>query len=218
MDLSSRETQNESAVGDERSDEQLLVRYRDASDVCAFEELVHRYERPIYRYLARYLGNAALAEEVFQATFQRVHEKCGMFSEGRRVRPWLYSIATHQAIDALRRESRHQSVSLNETHGLDGHDPTPLIALLESHVPTPLQQIEQHERAAWARRAVDRLPLELRAVILLIYFHGFKYQAAAEALEIPLGTVKSRVHKALLLLNESWWKDHRAAEDEVDAR
>lgn len=208
MDMPSRETQIESAGGDERSDEQLLVRYRDASDVGAFEELVHRYESPIYRYLARYLRNAALAEEVFQATFQRVHEKCGMFSEGRRVRPWLYSIATHQAIDALRRESRHQSVSLNETHGLDSHDPTTLIALLESHVPTPLQQIEQRERAAWARRAVDRLPHELRAVILLIYFQGFKYQEAAEALEIPLGTVKSRVHKALLLLNESWWKDH----------
>ena len=205
--MQSRESQIEAVMKD-RSDEQWLVRYREAGDAAAFEELVHRYERPIYRYLARYLRNAALAEEVFQATFQRVHEKCGMFSEGRRVRPWLYSIATHQAIDALRKESRHQSVSLNEKHGVDDNDPTTLLALLESHVPTPLQQIEQRERAAWARRAVDQLPHELRAVMLLIYFHSFKYQEAAEALDIPLGTVKSRVHKALLLLNESWWRDH----------
>ena len=205
--MQSHEAQME-LVADDQRDEQLLVRYRDAADVSAFEELVHRYERPIYRYLVRYLRNAALAEEVFQATFQRVHEKCGMFSEGRRVRPWLYSIATHQAIDALRKESRHQAVSLDEKHGLDDNDPTTLIALLESRVPTPLQQIEQSERAAWARRAVDQLPHELRSVILLIFFHRFKYQEAAEALDIPLGTVKSRVHRALLLLNESWWRDH----------
>ena len=195
------------ALGD-ASDEDLLVRYRDAGDVAAFEGLVHRYERPVYSYLSRYLRSAQLAEEVFQATFLRVHEKCGLFSVGRRVRPWLYSIATHQAIDALRKEKRHQAVRLNEEHGLDDAEPARLIELLESRVPTPPEKAEQRERAEWTRQAVDALPDDIRAVILLIFFQGLKYREAAEALGIPLGTVKSRVHTALLRLNESWWKDH----------
>lgn len=203
-----RTVRTSTAVPTEASDEELLTRYRDAGDVRAFETLVHRYERPVFSYLARYLRNVPLAEEVFQATFFRVHEKCGMFSTGRRVRPWLYSIATHQAIDALRKEKRHRAVSLNAEHGRADDAPTRLLELLESRVPAPSASLEQRERAEWAHRAVDTLPDELRLVILLIFFQGLKYREAAEALGIPLGTVKSRVHKALLRLNELWWKDH----------
>ncbi len=190
------------------SDEELLDRYRDAGDVDAFERLVHRYERPIFSYLARYLRNPTLAQEVFQQTFLRVHEKCDLFSRGKRLRPWLYSIATHQAIDALRKEKRHRALSLDEEHGVGDADPSKLMSLLASRLPTPPEELERRERADWTRRAVDQLSDNLQVVILLIFFHGFKYQEAAEALDIPLGTVKSRVHKALLTLNEAWWKDH----------
>ncbi len=190
------------------SDEELLGRYCGGGDVPAFEELVHRYERPLFGYLSRYLRNVPLAEEVFQATFFRVHDKCDQFSGGKRVRPWIYSIATHQAIDAIRKEKRHIAVSLDEDHGRPEADPLRLIELLESRVPTPPEVIEQRERAGWTRQAVDALSDELRIVILLIFFQGLKYREAAEALNIPLGTVKSRVHKALLRLNESWWQDH----------
>ena len=190
------------------SDEAMLSRYRDAGDMSAFEGLVHRYERPLFSYLSRYLRSAPLAEEVFQATLFRVHEKCDLFSTGRRFRPWLYSIATHQAIDALRKEKRHRSVSLDEEHGVGDAEPARLLELLESQVPAPLERLERRERAEWTRRAVDELPDELRVVILLIFFQGLKYQEAAEALGIPIGTVKSRVHRALLRLNEAWWHDH----------
>jgi len=192
----------------EVSDEDLLVRYRDAGDVDAFEALIHRYERPLYGYLFRYLHSGVLAEEVFQATFFRVHERRGLFSAGRRVRPWIYSIATHQAIDALRREKRHRAVSLNEEHGPDHAAAARLVELLESRLPTPPERLELRERAEWTRQAVAGLAENMRVVILLIFFQGLTYREAAEALDIPLGTVKTRVHKALLLLNELWWKDH----------
>ena len=104
------------------SDEELLVRYRDRGDVAAFEVLVHRYENPMYNYLRRYLRNGSLAADVFQMTFLRVHEKCRQFQEDRRFRPWLYSIATHQAIDALRKEARRPSISLDQQHSLNDAD------------------------------------------------------------------------------------------------
>jgi RNA polymerase sigma-70 factor (ECF subfamily) len=192
----------------EISDEALLTRYRDVGDLTAFEGLVHRYERPLFSYLSRYLRSAPLAEEVFQATLLRVHEKCSLFSADRRFRPWLYSIATHQAIDALRKEKRHRAVSLNEEHGVGDAEPAKLLELLESRVPTPPERLEQRERAQWTRQAVDELADDLRVVILLIFFQGLRYQEAAEALYIPIGTVKSRVHRALLRLNEAWWNDH----------
>jgi RNA polymerase sigma-70 factor (ECF subfamily) len=190
------------------SDEDLLRQYRDAGNMAAFEGLVHRYERPLYSYLSRYLRSAQLAEEVFQATLLRVHEKCRLFSAGRRFRPWLYSIATHQAVDALRREKRHRVVSLDEEHALGDAEPAKLLELLEARVPTPPERLEQRERAEWTRQAVDELADELRVTILLIFFQGLKYQEAAEALDLPIGTVKSRVHRALLRLNEAWWDDH----------
>src|SRR6267142_4677247 len=88
------------------SDEELLVGYREKGDANLFSELVHRYERELFSYLRRYLGDANMAEDAFQATFLQVHLKAHQFEEGRKVRPWLYTIATNQAIDAQRRNKR----------------------------------------------------------------------------------------------------------------
>ncbi|MBI1902501.1 MAG: sigma-70 family RNA polymerase sigma factor [Planctomycetia bacterium] len=192
----------------EATDEQLLLRYRDAGDVEAFETLVHRYEKPIYNYLLHYLHSPSLAEDAFQSTFLRVHEASRAYSGDRPVRPWLYSIATHLAIDALRKEGRRQAVSLDEQQTTDEADLGSLLNVLKSTVQTPLEQLETDERAKWTRQAVDDLPDRLRAVLLLIYFQGLKYQEVAEALHLPVGTVKSRVHKALLALNTAWRRNH----------
>src|SRR3982751_159114 len=78
-------------------DEDLLERYRDLADRDAFAELVRRYERELYSYLKRYLGDASMAEDAFQTTFLQMHLKCNQFEEGRKFRPWLYAIATNQA-------------------------------------------------------------------------------------------------------------------------
>ena len=83
------------------SDEELLERFRHEQPE-AFGLLVRRYERELYGYLLRYLGDASLAEDVFQNTFLQLYVKSGQYEPGRPVRPWLYTIATHQAIDALR--------------------------------------------------------------------------------------------------------------------
>jgi RNA polymerase sigma-70 factor (ECF subfamily) len=193
------------------TDEELLCHYRDFGDPEAFATLVHRYEKPLYHYLVRYLKSSALAEEVFQATFLQVHQKCHLFAEGSAVRPWLYRIATNQAIDTLRREGRHHAVSLDEEHAVGEADARTLQGLLESTTASPLDQMEADERAEWTRQAVDSLPDHLRLAVLLIYFQGLKYHEASEVLHVPLGTIKSRMHKALLMLSRAWRRNHSPA-------
>lgn len=188
---------------DGQSDEELLRRFRTDDDTGAFETLVHRYERELFSYLKRYLGSAEMAEDVFQATFLQVHLKKEHFEEGRRVRPWLYTIATNQAIDAQRRNKRHRMVSLD--HRTAGHDDVgALVEMLAGRDQTAEEQLEGEEAKEWVREAVGGLPEQLRGTLVLVYHQGMKYREAADALGIPVGTVKSRLHAALLKLNESW--------------
>ena len=205
---SADETARDADSSPQPDDEILLAGYRDAGDVAAFEMLISRYGKPVYNYLLRFLGNTNLAEEAFQRTFIRVSEKSHLCAENRRFRPWLYSIATHQAIDVLRREGKHQAVSLSDEQIVHDADVKSLQDLLESHVRSPLEQLEDAERRDWTRRAVDSLPADLRIVVLLIYYQGLKYREVAEVLELPLGTVKSRSHKALLELHRTWRRDN----------
>ena len=187
------------------TDEQLLLRYRETGDRSLFAKLVRRYERELYSYLRRFLGNAESAEDVFQQTFLQVHLKCEQFQEGRTFRPWLYSIATNKAIDSQRRNKRHRLASLNRRSSTADHaDAGELVDLLESQEPNPLAEADALEDREWVRHAVDELPEHLRVVVQLVYYQGMKYRDAAEVLSIPVGTVKSRLHSVIVKLNEAW--------------
>jgi RNA polymerase sigma-70 factor, ECF subfamily len=190
------------------SDEELLLGYRKSGDRDLFAELVRRYERELYSYLRRYLGDAEMAEDAFQAAFLQVHLKCQQFEAGRAVRPWLYTIATNQAIDAQRRSRRHRMVSLDRAGHTDGEEVGKLLDLLVSHEVSPTAQLAAEERKAWIGRAVGQLPQPLADVINLVYFQSLKYREAADALNIPVGTVKSRMHAAVAKLNEAWTQSH----------
>ncbi len=193
------------AAWSDRSDEELLFAYRDEGEREAFDELVHRYERELYSYLRRYLGDATAAEDAFQATFMQVHLKCDQFETGRTVRPWLYTIATHQAIDFQRRNKRHRMVSLDRPNGGEEEQGVgTLMELLESRESSPDAGLETSERRDWIRGALRSLPEPLLAAINLIYYQGLKYREAAEVLGVPVGTVKSRMHTAVMRLNEAW--------------
>jgi RNA polymerase sigma-70 factor (ECF subfamily) len=182
----------------------LLVRFRQGQR-DAFGQLVRRYERELYGYLRRYLGDSTLADDVFQNTFLQLYTKIGQYEPGRPVRPWLYTIATHQAIDALRRNGRHQALSLDQKREeLPDGDVHSLMSLLESRGPSPLDLLQGEERRQQVRASVDRLPDFLRQVVVLAYYQGLKYREIAEIVGIPVGTVKSRLHAALMKLHEAW--------------
>ena len=191
------------------SDEQLLLNYRQRGDRQAFGRLVQRYERELFSYLRRYLGDAEMAEDAFQQTFLQVHLKCDRFDTDRKFRPWLYTIATNQAIDSQRRNKRHRIVSLDRRGNQAGEaDTGALIDLLVANEPEPMARLESEERRQWIRGSVDQLPEALRAAIGLVYYQGFKYREAADILGIPVGTIKSRLHAAVLKLNQAWSETH----------
>jgi RNA polymerase sigma-70 factor (ECF subfamily) len=212
--LSATETENGSRTlsakkYSQHSDEELLLRYRAAGERELFEELVRRYERELYNYLRRYLGDAELAEDVFQATFLQMHLKREHFEEGRKVRPWLYTIATNQAIDAQRRNRRHRMVSLDRATATDEIDNAgKLMDLLTSNDTDPRMHAIAQERGEWVQMAMSSLSEQMRQVVQLVYYQGLKYREAAEVLKIPVGTVKSRLHTAIMKLNELWTSMH----------
>jgi RNA polymerase sigma-70 factor (ECF subfamily) len=187
-----------------RSDEELLLAYRTQADRRAFEELVQRYEKELYGYLRHYLNDAEMAEDVFQQTFLQVHLKCDQFEEGRKVRPWLYTVATNQAIDSQRRNKRHRMASIDRRSqsDFDGNEGA-IIESLGGVETDPGEVVEAAEQHAQLRNAVDALPEQTKQVVMLVYFQGLKYREAADILGIPVGTVKSRLHAAIEKLSES---------------
>ena len=189
---------------DQISDEELLLRYRRGREGTDFAELVRRYEHELFGFLRRFLGNAELAEDAFQATFLQIHLKCEQYEEGRPLKPWLYMIATNKAIDLKRKQGRLRLVSI---HGGDARNESPgsqLANQLEADTLTPAAEADKAEQAARARRALDELPEHSRLVVELVYFQGLKYREAAEVLSIPVGTVKSRINAAISKLTASW--------------
>jgi RNA polymerase sigma-70 factor, ECF subfamily len=186
------------------TDEELMSRYRDTGLEAVYTELVHRYERELYRYLARYLGNPTLAEDVFQNTFLQIHLKRGLYEDGRPFRPWLYAIATHQAVDALRKAGRHPTVSLDQRVTPTQHESEAgsLLDLLVNEGVGPLGELQEQERQQWVRQSIERLPDTLRQTLILAYHQDLKYREIADLLKIPVGTVKSRLHAALSKLQD----------------
>jgi RNA polymerase sigma-70 factor, ECF subfamily len=189
-------------VSDPRSDEDLLLALR-GGDKAALGPLVRRYERELFGYLARYLRDETLAADVFQLTFLAVFRKILQYEPGRPARPWLYAVATNQAIDASRRKARRPDQTAPDGFD-DGAGP---FAALTANLPDPADETEAAETRARVRAAVDELPDALRQTVVLAYFQGLKYSDVAEALGVPVGTVKSRLHAAVAKLAAAWNTD-----------
>lgn len=185
------------------TDEQLLAAYL-SGDAAAFTELVRRYERDLYVFLNRFLGNAAAAEDVFQETFIQVHQSAKTFDPTKKFRPWLFTIGANKARDFLRSRARRYTVPLQAAMSHNDPNGQPFMDVLESPDIGPILQAENSEEAERVRQAVQRLPDSLREVLLLAYFHQFPYRQIAEMLEMPLGTVKSRLHTAVETFGQIW--------------
>ena len=185
------------------SDEQLLERFNFQGDSRALEVLIQRYEAPLFNYLFRYLGNREAAEDVFQASFLQVYSKSDQFDPSKKFKPWLYTVATNQAIDYQRRNHRKTTISLDASYGGDDDESTgSLQEILESAEKDPSFSMDSAEQAQLVREAVNELPDILRETVNLVYFEDLKYKDAADILQVPVGTVKSRLHAAMKKLAE----------------
>ena len=189
----------------ELSDEQLVEAYLKDRRPDHFETLMRRYERELYTFLRRFLGNAQHAEDVFQGTFLSVHLRIEQFEPGKRFRPWLYAIASNKAIDFMRRDKRHQMASLDGTLQNSDSDES-MVSRLSSPGPSPDELAMQGETTLKVRQAVSQLSEPTQQLIQLAFYQGLKYADIAEILNIPVGTVKSRVFTAMRKLNEIWMR------------
>lgn len=184
------------------SDETLLLEYVTSRDSTLFDELVKRYDQPLTDYVRRHIGDAELAQDAVQGTWLQLHLKCHTFKEGGRVRPWLFTIAVNQAIDAIRSGRRFPKYSL-EYAGSDGRGGAEgLRDSLPSRAETSDELAERKELCEQVRRVVGRLPQHLRQLVRLVFFEGLKYREAAQMLAIPEGTAKSRMHAAFGQLHD----------------
>ena len=155
------------------TDEELLSRYREQGRADDFDELVRRFGAELYRYLVRYLGDPTLADDVLQNIFLQVHAACGLYQAGRPVRPWLYAIATHQAVNALRRAGRQAAVSLDQQfEGGEAGEAGAWVDLLVGEGPSPLEELQEEERRQWVRDSVARLPELSQLTLILAYYQG----------------------------------------------
>ena len=159
-------------------DARLLRRFR-AGDPDAVRRLYQLYGRAVFTVCLRALGDRGLAEEAVQQTFLQAWRAAERFDPGRDPAPWLYAIARRAAVDLYRRERRHRQDRVEEPE---------IVAL-----PPSFEGLWE----AWeVRAAVDKLSDEEREVIRATHFLGLTHEETSERLGIPLGTVKSRSHRA----------------------
>ena len=186
-----------------RTDEQLLDSYRHG-DKGGFAQLVERYQRELFHFLVRFLGDRAAAEDVFQETFLQVHQSADQFDPTRRFRPWLFTIAANKARDLMRSQARRPTNPLQASISPGNEESGQFIDLMESAAAAPGARLEKEELQRLVHSTVMEMPDHLREILLLSYFHQFPYKQISEILNIPLGTVKSRLHAAVAHFADRW--------------
>lgn len=172
------------------SDEQLVA-LTVKGDVSAFNEIVARWERRLYNFVYRYLGNAEDAKDITQESFVRAYSHLDGFRGQSKFSSWLYQIALNLCRSKLRRQKSHPTVSID-----DREEDNPLWALPDQRA-TPAEYTLEQERALAVREALAQLPEAQRTVIILKEYNGLKFREIAEILDTPESTVKSRLYHGL---------------------
>jgi len=185
-------------------DEQELLHRYVAGDRDAFHQIVTRYKDPLYAFLRRFLNQTQLVEEAFQETFLQLYLSRKTFEKDRPLRPWLFTIAANKARDALRRQQRHDTVSLGSMAEPTELNVDDVLNSLKSYEITPYDEAEKSERAEKVRHIIENMPANLKEILILAYFEQFSYKQMADMMSIPIGTVKSRLHTAIVHFTKKW--------------
>ncbi len=189
------------------ADGDLLVRHR-RGDATAFGTLVQQYRAPVYGYLVR-MGVAGDArDDLFQDIFLRVHRAADRYDPSRPFQPWLFTIVAN----AVRNHARRRRLTSLRFVA------RPSDRLPEPHDPTPdgERTTAGRETAAWLERAIQGLPAGQREVLVLAAIEHQPLAAVAQALRVPVGTVKSRLSRARLTLARALAR-HQAKPTEVSS-
>lgn len=181
----------------EPSDTELVVRTLDGSQ-AAFGELVRRYERPIVGLVLRMVRDRGVAEELAQDVFVKAYDRLETYDQRRKFSSWLFKVAHNATIDHLRRR-RLDTVPLETTES-DDVQLTDVLAASGGRQPD--DRVLQREIGEALEAAIGELRPAYREVLLLRFAHGASYDEIAEVMDLPLGTVKTHLHRARKQLAE----------------
>jgi RNA polymerase sigma-70 factor (ECF subfamily) len=173
-----------------RSDQHLVKQILGGSDE-AFRELVRRYQRPVFSLIVRMVRDASDAEDLAQEVFVKAYRALQSYDPRRKFSSWLFKIAHNASIDRLRRKQL-ATVPLETPDD----DAEPLAFVADSRVETPDAAVERGELAQAFETALGRLRPEYREVMLLRFQQGMAYEEISEVTGLPLGTVKTHIHRA----------------------
>ena len=171
--------------------EARLARRALKGDQQAFAEIVALYQDKLYIMAFRMLGNRQEAEDVTQEAFLRVYRNLDRYDEGLKFSTWIYRIATNLCIDRLRKRKATYSLDAESVdhEGLDGY------AVIPSDDRTPESEMLLTETQRIVREAIETLPAKYKSVMVLRYLHDLSLQEIGEVLDMPVTTVKTRVHR-----------------------
>lgn len=175
-----------------KTDEQLVAEALSGSQ-SAYTRLVERFERPVYNLVARMVRDRTLAEDLAQEAFVKAFSRLDTYRSGQgKFSNWLFKIAHNTSIDHLRK-SQLDTVPLDRT---DDEGPDYHAVLADRDAATPLDRTVAGDLGAALDAAIDRLRPEYREAIVLRHQEGLAYDEIAEVTGLPLGTVKTYIHRA----------------------
>jgi len=176
-----------------------LVKRARAGDAVALEGLISSYEKRVYRFIYRTVGNVDDAADLTQETFLRVCACIKYFRGDSSFASWIYRIASNVCVDRLRRARRQTTLSLDAPVTLEDGECAPV---LKDDSPGPGDLAESADLKAFVLEGIRELPPDYRQVVILHDLHGLQYREIADIAGCPIGTVKSRLNRARLALKE----------------
>ena len=183
------------------SDAYLIRAYLKGKDT-AFDSLFRRWERPLFSFVFRLMRDPQAAEDVFQQTWMKVLKGLSDYHEKGKFSSWLFGIANHCCIDEIRKKTRARINDCVSAAGMDN---------FESQVSNPERKLLKSEELQLLEKAVDRLPLEQKQVVLMRLHGEMPFKEIARILDSPLNTILGRMHYAMNNLKKSF--NHEYGED-----
>ena len=181
------------------SDEILMVLCRKGN-TRALSRLLHRYKDRLLAFIYSVVRDRHLAEDIFQETFLRVYRQADRFDPRRRFKTWLYTIALNLCRDELKKSRRHLQIALDEPVGKEGGEGCRPAEWIKDGKPGPPATAWERELEGILRGKLARLSSSHREVVVMSRLLGMKCEEIAEVLAVPAGTVRSRLHYALIEL------------------
>jgi RNA polymerase sigma-70 factor (ECF subfamily) len=177
------------------TDQEIVALAREGRE-AAYRELIRRYERPVFSLVLRMVRDRQLAEDLAQETFIKALNAIGSYRPEFKFSSWIFKIANNAAIDHLRRREV-DTLSIDGAPNATTPDDIEATALqVGDRGETPLAELEARELGGAIERAIGRLRPEYRSCIMLRHVEGLSYEEIAQLLDLPLGTVKTYIHRA----------------------